>query len=84
MLLFPPMETTGAQERARLRTLRICQGLSQEALAAAAGIGWKTIHRLETGQCRHPRPETVRRLAEALGARAGDVAEFRRFRLADV
>jgi DNA-binding XRE family transcriptional regulator len=55
-------ETLGA----RLRALREATGATQEALAAAAGIGRVTLVRIEGGE-QSPRYETVISLARALG-----------------
>jgi predicted ATPase/DNA-binding XRE family transcriptional regulator len=51
---------------ARLRRLRETAGLSQEELAARAGLTAKAISMLERGQRRRPYPHTVRSLADAL------------------
>jgi tetratricopeptide (TPR) repeat protein/transcriptional regulator with XRE-family HTH domain len=55
-----------------LRNRRIALGLSQEALAEAAGVSARSINRWEQGRAL-PQPEVRRRLAEVLGI---DVAEF--------
>jgi predicted ATPase/transcriptional regulator with XRE-family HTH domain len=52
---------------ARLRRLRDAAGLTQEDLAARAGLSAKGISDLERGARRRPHPHTVRALAEALG-----------------
>ena len=52
---------------ARLRHAREKAGLSQEELAAHAGLTANTIGALERGERRHPYPATIRVLAEALG-----------------
>ena len=49
-----------------LRQYRRAASLSQEALAARAGLSAKGIAQLETGRRRAPRPETVALLAAAL------------------
>src|SRR5262249_20524807 len=49
--------------------LRACRHralLSQEQLAARAGLSERTVRDLETGRVRRPRADTVRLLAEAL------------------
>ncbi len=51
----------------RLRGLREAAGLSQEDLAARAGLTAKGIGALERGERRHPQSHTVRSLADALG-----------------
>ncbi len=50
----------------RLKDLRIRRALTQEELAAAAGIGKNTVNRLER-DLTEPRPPTLRKLARALG-----------------
>ena len=49
----------------QIRTLRKNKGLSQEALAANAGINLRTLQRIEKGNV-EPRGETLRMLAQAL------------------
>jgi predicted ATPase/DNA-binding XRE family transcriptional regulator len=51
----------------RLRRLREGAGLTQEELAARAGLTAKAVSALERGERRRPYPHTVRSLAEALG-----------------
>jgi len=50
----------------RLRQLRERRALTQEELAAKAGITRTALSRLESGGA-DPRPSTVRKLAGALG-----------------
>jgi transcriptional regulator with XRE-family HTH domain len=49
-----------------LRHYRLAAGLSQDALAEAAGLSKRGISDLERGRRRAPYPTTVRRLADAL------------------
>ncbi|HYF72481.1 MAG TPA: helix-turn-helix domain-containing protein, partial [Nocardioides sp.] len=58
----------------RLRVLRERAGLSQEALAARAGLSPKAVGLLERGERRHPYPNTVAALADGLGATANERA----------
>ncbi|MFH8366984.1 helix-turn-helix domain-containing protein [Streptomyces sp. NPDC018031] len=51
----------------RLREIRKRRGLTQRALADAAGVSVSTIRVLEQGEHSAPRMETARRLAVALG-----------------
>ena len=60
----------------RLRRLRRLKGWTQERLAAEAGVHISTIHDLETGAGREPRPDTMRLIAEALGVPISEVREF--------
>jgi len=50
----------------RVRTLRLRHALTQQQLAERAGVSRATIAQFERGQ-RPPRPDTVRKVAEALG-----------------
>jgi predicted ATPase/DNA-binding XRE family transcriptional regulator len=62
-------EVTGGQDApfgARLRQVRESAGLTQEDLAARAGLSAKGISDLERGARRRPHPHTVRSLADAL------------------
>src|SRR3712207_3086023 len=52
---------------ARLRRLREAASLTQEELAARAGLTAKGISDLERGARQRPYPHTVRSLADALG-----------------
>jgi len=51
----------------RIRELRYLRGLTQAQLAHKAGVGEKTLKRLEGGHTDVPRPETLAALAGALG-----------------
>lgn len=51
----------------RLLELRENAALSQQDLAARAGMTRSQISRLENGLVPKPRPSTVRKLADALG-----------------
>jgi transcriptional regulator with XRE-family HTH domain len=55
----------------RLEDARRRKVLTQDELATKAGVSPVTIHRLETGVNKDPRPATIRKLAEALGVDAG-------------
>lgn len=46
---------------------RQAAGLSLEQLAQASGVDRSTIHRLEQGKVQSPAPQSLRRLAIALG-----------------
>jgi transcriptional regulator with XRE-family HTH domain len=59
-----------------LRRYRVLAGLSQEALAARAGLSRRGIADLERGARRFPYPDTVARLANALELDQADRAEF--------
>jgi predicted ATPase/DNA-binding XRE family transcriptional regulator len=55
-----------------LRRLRERASLSQEELAARAGVTAKAVGALERGERRRPHPHTVRALADALALDAAD------------
>ena len=65
-----PCETDGMSRNAsfgaRLRQLREAAALTQEELAARAGLTVKAVGALERGERRWPYPHTVRSLADAL------------------
>jgi transcriptional regulator with XRE-family HTH domain len=56
----------------RLRAHRIARGLSREALAERAGVSVSGASWTEQG-AHHPRPGTLRKLAEALGVKPGEL-----------
>ena len=58
----------------RLRGWRTAASLSQEELAAKAGMTAKAVGALERGERRRPYPHTVRALADALGLDDADRA----------
>lgn len=55
-----------------LRHFRIRAGLTQEALAATAGLSSQAISALENGRRRHPRAVTIDLLTAALGLSSSD------------
>jgi transcriptional regulator with XRE-family HTH domain len=59
---------------ARLRHLREHAGLTQEQLAAQAGVAVATVRKIETGAVIEPGFFTVTALVSALGARLEDLA----------
>jgi transcriptional regulator with XRE-family HTH domain len=58
----------------RIRTLREQRGLSQYALAKAAGVPQVTIWRIETGKQKGIDARLVRRLAIALNVSMDDIS----------
>lgn len=54
-------------KRLSLRDARLRRNLTQDELAARAGVDQTTISSLETGRHTNPTLETVQRLADALG-----------------
>ena len=59
-----------------LRQLRTSAGLTQESLAEAAGLSYRSISDLERGINLTARRETTRLLADALGLEGSDRARF--------
>ena len=59
----------------RLRRLRLESGLSLRALALAAGVSHDTAMEIEAGR-RAPHPSTVKKLADALGVRVGELVDW--------
>ncbi|MEV4179552.1 BTAD domain-containing putative transcriptional regulator [Nonomuraea sp. NPDC049709] len=59
---------------ALIRTWRERALLTQDQLAARAGLNVRTVRRLEAGELRRPRSTTVRKLAEALGRDATELS----------
>jgi transcriptional regulator with XRE-family HTH domain len=55
-----------------VRRLRLAAGLSQEALAFAAGVERNFVSRIETGSSQ-PTITTIERLAKALDMRASEL-----------
>ncbi|BCL15863.1 BTAD domain-containing putative transcriptional regulator [Micromonospora sagamiensis] len=56
-----------ADDGAELRLRRLRAGLTQEQLAHRAGISVRAVRDIEQGRVRAPRPESLRRIAEAIG-----------------
>ena len=61
---------------ARLGACRRSAGLSQEQLAERSGLSTRAVRNLERGRTRWPYPDSVRRLADALGLSGETRAEF--------
>jgi tetratricopeptide (TPR) repeat protein/DNA-binding XRE family transcriptional regulator len=59
-----------------LRSLRTAAGLTQEELAEAARVSYRSISDLERGVSRYPRRDTARLLADALGLSGDERARF--------
>jgi transcriptional regulator with XRE-family HTH domain len=74
------LRSTGAPEPGRfgllLRRQRLAACLSQEELAALAGLSPRSIGNLERGRVRRPRPRSVRLLGTALGLTGAELASF--------
>src|SRR5690242_18848975 len=63
----PMVTDEGASFGALVRQHRLAAGLTQEMLATRAGLSVRGVSDLERGARRAPYPDTVRRLADALG-----------------
>jgi len=57
----------------RIKDLRYRRGLTQAQLAYKAGIGEKTLKRLESGKTDTPRPDTLAAVAGALGLESSEL-----------
>jgi tetratricopeptide (TPR) repeat protein/DNA-binding XRE family transcriptional regulator len=60
----------------RLSTCRWSAGLTQQELADRSGLSTRAISNLELGRARAPHPDTVHRLADALGLHGDSRAAF--------
>lgn len=58
----------------RLKQLRKATGLTQQALATAAGMSISVVVQIESGKIPDPRVGTLKRLAKALGVGLLDLA----------
>ena len=58
-----------------LREARLRRRMSQQSLADRAGVARVTVSQIELGKS-GPRPHIARRLADALGMRPSEIAEF--------
>jgi tetratricopeptide (TPR) repeat protein len=70
------MGEDGAGFGTLLRACRLSARLSQQELAGSSGMSVREISDLERGRTRRPYPDSVRRLAEALGLRGEARGEF--------
>jgi transcriptional regulator with XRE-family HTH domain len=57
----------------RIRELREAAGMTQQALAVAAGVSISVVTKLEQGQNEDPRVSTLQALARALGVKVDDM-----------
>jgi len=62
---------------ARVKQLRESLGLSQEAFAEKAGLGYKYYQSVEAGRRRDIRLSTLQKLAKACGLELGELLDFR-------
>ena len=66
----PGIREDGLRE---LREIRLRRGLSQADLSAMTGVAEFTISEIESGKRDHPRPSTLRKLAQALEVEVADL-----------
>ena len=59
-----------------LRTQRMRKAMTQKELAAAAGVSYITISRIENGQSGPVKPPTLRKLSTALGVLPEELIEW--------
>jgi transcriptional regulator with XRE-family HTH domain len=64
-------DLSSAELASLVRDRRQAAGLTQWKLAAAAGVSIGVVRGLEQGRTRRPRPQSVQRIAAALGAETG-------------
>ncbi len=67
---------TATKLLARVKELREARGLSQEAFAEKAGIGYKYYQHVESGRRRDIRLSTLEKLAKACGLELSDLLDF--------
>lgn len=60
------MNVSGGVHGPTVRALREKLGVSQERLAARAGLAMQTISRIETGKVKVSHPLTIKAIADAL------------------
>jgi transcriptional regulator with XRE-family HTH domain len=60
----------------RIKTLRETLGLSQEAFAEKAGLGYKYYQHIEAGRKRDIRLSTLEKLAKACGLELDELFDF--------
>jgi transcriptional regulator with XRE-family HTH domain len=71
------MTTTNAKKlAAAIKRHRKAQKLSQYTLAQRAGVPDSTIYRLERGEFKLPKPDTIQRIARALDVEFEDLFEL--------
>jgi transcriptional regulator with XRE-family HTH domain len=71
------MSNTNAKKlAAAIKRYRKAKGMSQYALAAAIGVPDSTIYRLERGEFKLPKPDTLQRIARALDVEFEELFEI--------
>ncbi len=67
---------TATKLLARVKEIREARGLSQEAFAEKAGLGYKYYQHVEAGRRRDVRLSTLEKLAKACGLKLRDLLDF--------
>lgn len=67
---------TATKLLARVKGLREARGLSQEAFAEKAGLGYKYYQHVEAGRRRDVRLSTLEKLAKACGLKLSELLDF--------
>jgi transcriptional regulator with XRE-family HTH domain len=67
---------TATRLLARVKELREARGLSQEAFAEKAGLGYKYYQHVEAGRRRDIRLSTIEKLAKACGLKPCELIDF--------
>jgi transcriptional regulator with XRE-family HTH domain len=67
---------TATRLLARVKELRQTRGLSQEAFAEKAGLGYKYYQHVESGRRRDIRLSTLEKLAKACGLKLWELLKF--------
>lgn len=75
-LLFAVANDTATRLLARVKELREARGLSQEAFAEQAGLGYKYYQHVESGRRRDLRLSTLQKLAKACGMELWELLNF--------
>lgn len=75
-LPFAVANDTATRLLARVKELREARGLSQEAFAEKAGLGYKYYQHVESGRRRDIRLSTLEKLAKACGLKLWELLNF--------
>lgn len=67
---------TATRLLARVKEFRQARGLSQEAFAEKAGLGYKYYQHVESGRRRDVRLSTLEKLAKACGLKLPELLDF--------
>ena len=67
---------TATRLLARVKEFRKARGLSQEAFAEKAGLGYKYYQHVESGRRRDVRLSTLEKLAKACGLKLQELLDF--------